>query len=164
MDDVIEESIIKLFEDFKQNPEYFKLEDDLRYKFYDIITKKNNEYKFRWEYQTNMTYNGDIADENSKRHKKIDICFIKDDSSDLVPYSLEFKLLLTKRVSGIGEEDEFYSSKFKIIDPDFDELCERRNRIDVGYIIFFSFVKIIDDQDKKDAHVNNKKEFFKKYE
>ncbi len=54
MDDVIEEGIIKLFEDFMQNPESFMYENILIYKFYDIIIRKNQEYKFRWEYPTKL--------------------------------------------------------------------------------------------------------------
>lgn len=164
MDDVIDESIIKLFEDFKQNPESFKYENILRYKFYDIVIGKNQEYKFRWEYPTILNYNGDIPDNDAKKPKLMDICFVKDDS-DSVPYALEFKLLLTKRNSGIeDDEDEFYLSKFMKICPDFDELCERGNKIDVGYIIFFAFVKIITDKAKKEAHINNKIEFFSTYD
>ena len=52
MDDIIEKSIIELFDYFKKsNPEYLKDEKNLIYKFCDIIIKKDlKEYNFRWEY------------------------------------------------------------------------------------------------------------------
>lgn len=164
MDDVIEESIFKLFEDFKRIPESYKDEKILTYKFYDIIIGKYQDYKFRWEYPTKSFYVGNTPVEIARKSKSIDICFVKDDNSETVPYALEFKLLLTKKISGSTEEDEFYPSKFKIIDPDFEELCERRNKIGLGYIVFFAYVEIINEPAKKEAHIFNKKEFFNKYD
>jgi hypothetical protein len=40
MDTIIDESIVDLCENFKQNPEYFKDEKNLTFNFYDIIMSK----------------------------------------------------------------------------------------------------------------------------
>ncbi|VVB88618.1 Uncharacterised protein [uncultured archaeon] len=164
MDNVIEESIIKLFEDFKQNPEYFKHEDNLRYRFCDIIIGQSNEYKFRWEYPTKLTYSNKKPDVNSKYPNKIDICFIKDESLDSVPYAFEFKLLLNKINEKVSDKSKFSPGNFNLIDPDFEELCESGNNINTGYIIFFTFGKIISNQKRKDRHIKNKSKFFAKYD
>ncbi len=161
MDDIIKESIIELFEEFKRNPEAFKDEKILTYKFYDIIINKNHhEYKFRWEFPTKAFYRRHTPNDTSKKHKYIDICFIKDDS-DLVPYALEFKLKLNKMdIQSNENENEFNPSNFRVIDADFDELCYQINKIIHGYVIFFTFGKIINDSDRETAHIQNKRKFF----
>jgi len=162
MDDIIEKSIIELFDDFKSNPEYFKDEKNLIYKFCDIIIKKDlNEYNFRWEYFTNVLYNGHVPDPNGTP-KEIDICFVENDFTDSIPYAMEFKFKRNIFIDGI-DINEFYPSKFDVIDPDFEELQHPDNKINKGYIIFFCLGKIINNQERKVAHIQNKSKFFDKY-
>ncbi|MDD5472613.1 MAG: hypothetical protein PHU34_00535 [Candidatus Methanoperedens sp.] len=165
IDNIIDGCIIELFEEFKRNPESFKEEKILTYKFYDIfITKDYEDYKFRWEYPTKVHYRGDIPDDMARKHKSIDLCFIKEDSSDSVPYALEFKLKLNKVDTKSNEDNEFTPSNFKDIDPDFDELCYPKNKINTGYVIFFAFGRIINNLRREKAHNKNKIKFFDKYE
>ena len=160
MEDIIENSILQLFEDFKQNPEIYENERILRYKFYDIILQNGLQgYKFRWEYLTKAFYSGDKPDSSSKEHKEMDICFIEKDSSNSVPYALEFKFKLTNK-----NENNFNPSNFKAIDTDFDELVYSENMINIGFIIFFTFIKIENDKGRERKHPGNKKKFFYKFD
>lgn len=160
MDTIIDESIVALCENFKQNPEYFKDEKNLTFNFYDIImSRKFQGYKFRWEYLTNVLYKKHTPD-NTGTPKKIDMCFIKDDFFNSIPYAMEFKLKLNMP----GIKNEFSPSNFKVIDPDFDELQEIDNKINKGYIIFFTFAKISNNNRRKNAHIKNKGKFFDKYD
>lgn len=157
--DIIENTIIELFEDFRQNPEDYENEKILTYKFYDIISKKGfNNYNFRWEYPTKAFYRGDKPDDSSKNHKDMDICFIED-SSNSIPFALEFKLKLTKE-----GENNFNRSNFDVIDPDFNELVYSENMINIGFIIFFAFVKIVNNGEREEVHPQNKGYFFDKFE
>ena len=157
--DIIENTIIELFEDFKQNPEDYENEKILTYKFYDIISKKGfQNYNFRWEYPTKAFYRGDEPDNSSKKHKDMDICFIED-SSNSVPFALEFKLKLTNE-----GENNFNPSNFDVIDPDFNELIYSENMINIGFIIFFAFIKIVTNEERKKVHPQNKGYFFDKFE
>ena len=160
MEDIIENSILKLLEDFKQNPEIYENERILTYKFYDIILQNGFQgYKFRWEYPTKAFYSGDEPDTSSKNHKEMDICFIEEDSSNSVPYALEFKLKLTNK-----NENNFNPSNFDDIDPDFDELVYSENMINIGFIIFLTFIKIENDKGRERKHPGNKKMFFSKFD
>jgi len=160
MEDIIENSILQLFEDFKHNPEIYENERILTYKFCDIILQNGFQgYKFRWEYPTKAYYRGDKPDTSSKKHKEMDICFIKEDSSNSVPYALEFKLKLTNK-----NENNFNRSNFNDIDPDFDEFVYSENMIDIGFIIFFTYIKIENDMGRERKHPENKTKFFLKFD
>ena len=163
LDDIIEKSIMELFDDFKKNPEYFIDEMNLTYRFHDIINEKDcNGYKFRWEYFTNVLYNEHTPNPNGTP-KKIDICFIKNDYSDSIPYALEFKFKRNIFIDG-ENINEFYPSKFDVVGPDFEEIQHPLNKIDKGYIIFFSFGNIVNNHAREKAHFENKNKFFEKYE
>jgi len=163
MDDTIEKSIIELFDEFKTNPDYFIDEKNLIYKFCDIIIRKHTkEYNLRWEYFTNVHYKGHVPDPNGIP-KEIDICFVENDFIDSIPYAMEFKFKRNIFKEGI-DINEFYPSQFDVIDPDFEELQHPDNKINKGYIIFFSLGKIINNQEREEAHLKNKSKFFDKYE